>query len=175
MKLESLGDTYKPASDYPNNGLGSKLKTVAQLITAEFGPRIFFVSLGGFDTHSQQEGSHQALLNELSGAIAAFQQDLQAHKLADQVLLATYSEFGRRAKENGSLGTDHGTASQIFVAGENGKGIIGEHPSLTDLDEEGDLIHHTDFRSVYATLLEKWLGYPSQEVLGEKFAPCDFV
>ena len=115
-KLESLTASYKPATDYPNSPLANKLKTVAQLITAEFGTRIYFVSLGGFDTHSQQAGSHQALLSELSNAVAAFHKDLAGHKLGDQVLLATYSEFGRRAKENGSLGTDHGTASQMFVA-----------------------------------------------------------
>jgi len=170
QKLESLTASYKPAADYPTNPLGNKLKTVAQLITAEFGTRIFFVSLGGFDTHSQQEGSHQALLSELSTATAAFHKDLEGHKLGDRVLLATYSEFGRRAKENGSLGTDHGTASQMFIASAEGKGIVGKHPSLTDLDEEGDLKHHTDFRSVYATLLDQWLGYPSEQVLKEKFS-----
>ena len=84
--------------------------------------------------------------------------------------LATYSEFGRRAKENGSLGTDHGTASQMFIASSEGRGIVGKHPSLTDLDAEGDLKHHTDFRRVYATLLDSWLGFPSEKVLGEKFA-----
>ena len=171
-KLESLTASYKPAADYPNTALANKLKTIAQLIAADFGTRIFFVSLGGFDTHSKQEGTHQALLAELSNAVAAFRRDLAGHKLGDRVLLATYSEFGRRAKENGSLGTDHGTASQMFVttADGTGKGIVGKHPSLTDLDEEGDLRHHTDFRSVYATLLDKWLGYPSGQVLGEKFA-----
>ncbi|MFT5107604.1 MAG: hypothetical protein ACI9UA_003237, partial [Pseudoalteromonas tetraodonis] len=175
QKLESFSATYKHASDYPDNPLGHKLQTVAQLITAEFGTRIFFVSLGGFDTHSQQAGSHQSLLAELSGAVTAFQKDLSAHQLSDRVLLATYSEFGRRAKENGSLGTDHGTASQMFIAHADGKGIVGEHPSLTDLDDEGDLKHHTDFRRVYATLLERWLGFPSEEVLGEKFQPLDLV
>ncbi|MGI9244371.1 MAG: DUF1501 domain-containing protein, partial [Verrucomicrobiales bacterium] len=174
-KLESLTASYQAAAEYPESPLAAKLKSVAQLIAAEFGTRIFFVSLGGFDTHSQQEGSHQALLAELSGAIAAFQQDLAGHSLGDRVLLATYSEFGRRAKENGSLGTDHGTASQMFFAGAAGKGIIGSHPSLTDLDEEGDLKHHTDFRSVYATLLEKWLGFPSEAVLGERFPLVDLA
>ena len=90
--------------------------------------------------------------------------------MAKHVKLVTYSEFGRRAKENGSLGTDHGTASQMFVAGSDGKGLIGKHPNLTDLDEEGDLKHHTDFRSVYAALLDRWLGFPSDKILGKKFA-----
>ncbi len=168
-KLEQLGSTYKPAAKYPDSALGNKLKTVAQLITAEFGTRIFFVSLGGFDTHSNQQGAHQALLAELSGAIAAFQKDLRGHKLHGRVRLATYSEFGRRAKENGSLGTDHGTASQMFITSSEGRGIVGKHPVLTDLDAEGDLKHHTDFRRVYATLLDGWLGFSSEKVLGEKF------
>jgi uncharacterized protein (DUF1501 family) len=168
-KLESLTDSYHPSVDYPSSPLAAKLKTFAQLIAADFGTRIFFVSLGGFDTHSSQEGSHQALLAELSGAITAFHKDLAGHGLGDRVLLATYSEFDRRAKENGSLGTDHGTASQMFFSSSDGKGIIGAHPSLSDLDEEGDLKYHTDFRCVYATLLDRWLGVPSADVLGEEF------
>ena len=155
--------------------LAGKLKSVAQLIAADFGTRIFFVSLGGFDTHSKQEGSHRALLAELSGAITAFHKDLAGHGLGERVLLATYSEFGRRANENGSLGTDHGTASQMFIAKPDAKGIIGAHPSLEDLDEEGDLKHHTDFRSVYAALLDQWLSIPSEAVLGEKFPAVGVV
>lgn len=176
-RLSKLGDDYKPASEYPNNGLGQKLKTVAQLITADLGTRIYYVSLGGFDTHSQQEGAHAALMGELSGALSAFHADLKEHKLSDRVLTATYSEFGRRVKENGSLGTDHGTASQMFIMG-TGKGkagLIGKHPSLTDLDPEKDLKFHTDFRSVYATLLENWLEFPSDKVLGGKFEKLSFV
>ncbi|NIP93482.1 MAG: DUF1501 domain-containing protein, partial [Akkermansiaceae bacterium] len=137
-----------------------------------------FVSLGGFDTHSQQEGAHAALVGELSSAVSSFRRDLANHKLADRVLLATYSEFGRRVKENGSLGTDHGTASQMFIVPPEGRGkagLIGEHPSLTDLDQEGDLKFHTDFRSVYATLLENWLGLPSEPALGTRFQTLDCV
>jgi uncharacterized protein (DUF1501 family) len=148
---------------------------VAQLIAGDFGTNIFFVSLGGFDTHSQQAGAHQGLLTELSSAIRAFYLDLKEHKLQDRVLLATYSEFGRRVKENGSLGTDHGAASQMFVVTPGDKGgLIGKHPSLTDLSQ-GDLKHHTDFRSVYATILDNWLDISSQSVLGHKFPAVDFV
>jgi uncharacterized protein (DUF1501 family) len=174
-KLEKVTATYKPAAEYPGNGLGQKLKTVAQLIAGDFGTNIFFVSLGGFDTHSQQAGAHQGLLTELSSAIRAFYLDLKEHKLQDRVLLATYSEFGRRVKENGSLGTDHGAASQMFVVTPGDKGgLIGKHPSLTDLSQ-GDLKHHTDFRSVYATILDNWLDISSQSVLGHKFPAVDFV
>lgn len=179
-RLEALGDGYRTQAGYPGTGLGQKLKTVAQLITADLGTRIFFVSLGGFDTHSKQEGAHSALLSELSNALSAFCKDMADHKLRERIMVATYSEFGRRVKENGSLGTDHGTASQMFVVAPEGHqkskaGLIGRHPSLTDLDEEGDMKFHTDFRSVYATLLENWLEIPSENVLGGKFKKLDFV
>jgi len=174
-RLKEVAASYEPASPYPQTQLAANLKTVAQLIAGELGTRIFFVSLGGFDTHSRQAGSHAALLAELSGAVAAFFKDLRAHKLADRVLLATYSEFGRRLKENGSLGTDHGAGSQMFVvSGATKAGVFGDHPSLTDLDD-GDLKHATDFRSVYATLLDRWLRIPSEPVLGGKFAPVEFL
>jgi len=165
---------YQPAAPYPGTQLASHLKLIAQMIAGEFGARIFFVSLGGFDTHAQQPGAHQVLLGELASAVRAFYADLKGHGLRERVVLATYSEFGRRVKENGSLGTDHGAASQMFIVTPGKGGIHGEHPSLTDLDE-GDLKFHTDFRSVYATLLEKWLGFASEPVLGARFATMDFV
>ena len=174
-RLKEVAASYQPVAPYPQTALAGNLQTVAKLIAGELGTRIFFVSLGGFDTHSRQAGSHAALLAELSGAVAAFFKDLRAHQLADRVLLATYSEFGRRLKENGSLGTDHGAGSQMFVvSGAHKGGVCGAHPSLTDLDD-GDLKHHTDFRSVYATLLDRWLGIPSEPVLGGKFAPVEFL
>ena len=145
------------------------------MIASDLGTRLFFVSLGGFDTHSQQAGVHQNLLAELSGAIAAFFGDLEESGLDDRVTLVTFSEFGRRVDENGSLGTDHGAASQMFVVGPhvNG-GLVGEHPSLSDLGD-GDLKHDTDFRSVYATLLENWLEIPAEPVLGAAFPRLEFV
>ncbi len=177
-RLENISSSYQAAATYPNNSLGRKLETVAQLIAADLGTRIFFVSLGGFDTHSQQEGSHAALIGELSTAIEAFYRDIKGHQLRDRVLLATFSEFGRRVEENGSVGTDHGTASQMFVVtpeDTSRTGLIGAHPSLSDLDENGDMKFHTDFRSVYATLLENWLGLPSENALGGTFDRLDFV
>lgn len=174
-KLKEVATSYKPAVAYPANGLGEKLKIVAQIIAGDLGTRVIFVSLDGFDTHAQQAGAHQGLLAELSSAVRAFFQDLKGHKLDDRVLLATFSEFGRRVKENGSLGTDHGAASQVFVAGAGVKGgLHGKHPSLTDL-VEGDLQFHTDFRSIYATLLTKVLEWPAETVLGGKFPLVDFV
>ena len=174
-KLKRISASYKPATAYPGNALGQKLRTVAEIISGDMGTRMFFVNLDGFDTHSQQANSHQALLTELSSAITAFVGDLKGHGLADRVMVATFSEFGRRVAENGSLGTDHGAASQMFVISPKCQaGIIGAHPSLTDLDD-GDLKFHTDFRSVYATLLDRWLGIASEPVLGGAYQPVEFV
>jgi uncharacterized protein (DUF1501 family) len=166
--------SYQPAVTYPQNGLGERLKLVAQLIASDLGTQIFFVSLGGFDTHAEQPAAHAGLMGELSTAVQAFYADLKGHKLADRVVLATFSEFGRRVKENGSLGTDHGAASQMFVVTPGKGGLHGAHPNLADLDD-GDVKHHTDFRAVYATLLDRWLELPSEAVLGQKFEPLMFV
>lgn len=174
-RLKEITSAYTPAAEYPENGLAEKLKVVAQLIAGDLGTRIFFISLGGFDTHSRQAEAHQTLVGELSSAVRAFYSDLKGHHLDERVMLATYSEFGRRVKENGSLGTDHGAASQMFIVTPTGKGgTYGTHPSLTDLTQ-GDLKFHTDFRSVYATLLNKWLEFPSKSVLGQDFPTIDFV
>jgi uncharacterized protein (DUF1501 family) len=134
-----------------------------------------FASLGGFDTHSGQRGTHTQLLSQLGATVRAFYQDLQAQGNADRVLVMTFSEFGRRVAENASGGTDHGTAAPMFLFGKPVKpGIYGQHPSLTDLDN-GDLKFTTDFRSVYATVLEKWLGADSRAVLNGAFPTLAFV
>lgn len=174
-RLSEVTKSYNTSVEYPSNALASRLKVIAQAVAADLGTRIYYLSLDGFDTHSQQEGAHQALLTELSSAVTAFFADLAGHKLADRVMLATFSEFGRRVKENGSLGTDHGAASQMFALGPAVKGgVYGRHPSLTDL-HQGDLKFHTDFRSVYATLLENWLETDSQPVLGGQFPTLNFL
>jgi uncharacterized protein (DUF1501 family) len=173
-RFGQLTREYRPAATYPGTQLANQLKLIAQMISGELGTRIFFVSLGGFDTHAQQSGAHQALLAELAAVVRAFYADLKGHGLHERVVLATYSEFGRRVKENGSLGTDHGAASQMFIVSAGKGGLYGAHPSLIDLDE-GDLKFHTDFRSVYATLLEKWLGFTAQPVLGAQFSLMEFV
>ena len=168
-RLEEMAKRYDTPVAYPGTELARKLKLVAQLIDAGLGARIFYTSLDGFDTHANQLQSHTNLLRELSDAVKAFMDDLGHHGHRDRVLLMTFSEFGRRVKENGSNGTDHGAAGPMFLAGGKVKpGPIGKHPSLADLDE-GDLKHHTDFRSVYATVLEDWLKCPSREVLGGQF------
>jgi uncharacterized protein (DUF1501 family) len=150
------------------NTLGGKLGLIARLIQKGLGTRLYYVQLGGFDTHSGQADMHATLLGDLSNSVGQFFNSLQG-EFSERVALITYSEFGRRVKENGSRGTDHGSGSCMFVAGTQVKGgLIGKHPSLTDLTD-GDLKYHTDFRSVYATLLDDWLSVESKGVLGEKF------
>jgi uncharacterized protein (DUF1501 family) len=172
-RLQEIGKNYQPKATYPQTPLANKLKLAAQLIDADLGARIFYVSLDGFDTHSTQAPTHAQLWQEVSGAMTAFYKDMAARGHKDRVLMMTFSEFGRRAKENGSRGTDHGSgAPMLLVGGRVKAGLVGKHPSLTQL-EMGNLKHHTDFRQVYATILEKWLGLPGKDVLGESFAPVD--
>jgi len=158
--------------------LAGTLRIVAQLIRAELGVRIFFTELGGggiggFDNHANQLGNHCALLHQLSESVAAFVDDLQRDKLLDRVLLMTFSEFGRTVAENGRRGTGHGAGAPVFLAGGRLRGgLLGPHPSLTDLDA-GAPRFHTDFRRVYATVLDRWLGLDAAGVLGEGFKPLD--
>jgi uncharacterized protein (DUF1501 family) len=155
--------------EYPPSSLAQRLSSIAQLIDAGLATRIYYVTLDGFDTHSRQGDVHANLLTELSEAVSAFLQDLMHRGQADRVLVMCFSEFGRRVKENGSQGTDHGAAAPMFIAGGRIQGgLIGPHPSLTEL-VDGDLEHHTDFRQVYATVLEEWLGSTSEPLLGGEF------
>jgi uncharacterized protein (DUF1501 family) len=161
-------------SNYPSFKLAQNLHTIAQLIRADVGVRVFFTELGGdgfggFDNHANQLGNHCALLHQLSESVGAFIRDLQKQNLLDKVLLMTYSEFGRTVNENGRRGTGHGAAAPVFLAGGQLKGrLIGAHPSLTDL-HKSSLKHHTDFRQLYATALDTWLGVDSKAVLGQQF------
>jgi len=167
----ALKDEASPI-EYPAYGLATKLKSVAQLIDAGLSTRIYYVSLDGFDTHSNQLDAHAGLLREVSDSIAAFVDDLVHRGQIDRVAVMTFSEFGRRVKENASAGTDHGAAAPLFLAGGGVvSDVVGAHPSLTDLDD-GDLKHHTDFRQVYAALLDGWLGCSSETVLGGRFQPA---
>ena len=173
-QVQTLGavDLLREMLDGPNAvrtftaGLQQKFQLIAGLIAREFGTRIFYVSLDGFDTHADQAPAHQRLLSDLAAGIGDFFRELKETGNADRVRVMTFSEFGRRVKENGSRGTDHGAASCMFVAGGKMKGgVVGEHPSLSDLRQD-DLKYHTDFRRVYATLLDKWLNCDSKSVLG---------
>ncbi len=170
-RMQDAVSQYKTGVNYPGTGLARRMKTVAQLIDAGLSTRIYYLTLEGFDTHANQAVTHANQLRELGDAMAAFHKDLKEHGHDRRVVTMTFSEFGRRVKENASRGTDHGAAAPMFLTGAAVKGgVIGKHPSMTDLDE-GDLKHHTDFRQVYATLLDRWLNADSQAVLGAKFAP----
>jgi uncharacterized protein (DUF1501 family) len=171
-----LGD-YRPGTgvNYPGNPFAASLRNVAALIAAGLPTRVYFVSLSGFDTHSNQIGQQANLLTQLSDGLAAFQKDLEAHQLDGQVLTMTFSEFGRRPSENQSRGTDHGTAAPLFVMGSRVKGgLHGTAPSLK-LERNQDLMFSTDFRQVYATALDAWLDCPSESVLGGKFGRLAIV
>lgn len=162
-------------SDYPKDPFAQKLRVIAELMAAGSPTRVYYVSLGGFDTHVTQAGRHDRLLESLGAGLGAFLSDLKTKGLQDKVLLMTFSEFGRRVAENASGGTDHGTAApMLLVGGQVRPGVHGAQPSLTDLDQ-GDLKYQTDFRSVYSTVLEQWLGVPSDGILGGKFAPLDVI
>jgi uncharacterized protein (DUF1501 family) len=156
---------------YPETVLSKRLELVGRSIKAGSTARVYYVIQSGYDSHAVQLPTQAQLLRELSGALKAFLDDLAAAKLADRVLVLAFSEFGRRPDENGSLGTDHGTAGPVFLAGNSVKpGVAGKTPLLGDL-EDGNLKWSTDFRSVYATLLSDWLRLPADEILGGKFTP----
>jgi uncharacterized protein (DUF1501 family) len=164
---EQLASTLRQSSgaSYRGDALGNDLRQVAAMIRSGLPARVYYVTLDGFDTHANQRAAHASLLDQLSSGVKAFCDDLANDGLLDQVLLMCFSEFGRRVKENGSQGTDHGVAGPMFIAGGNCRGgIVGDHPSLTDL-VEGDLKHAIDYRSVYRTLLEDWLGTSNQALI----------
>lgn len=172
-RMEAAGMKYQPSQSYPSSGLGQKLETVAKLIAAGLQTRVYYVQIDGFDTHANQPEAHAALLREVSEAVSTLVSDVNAHGDGNRLLVMCFSEFGRRVAENASDGTDHGTAGPILLAGENVRaGLIGKHPSLDDLDQ-GDVRYHTDFRQVYASVLEDWLGCQSQSVLGGKYEKLD--
>ncbi|MFN8633497.1 MAG: DUF1501 domain-containing protein [Chloroflexota bacterium] len=173
--LASSSEKYQPSVPYPQSPFGKALQNVAQMIAANLGTRVFYVSMGGFDTHSNQKPVHANLLTQVSEGLAAFQKDLEQLGKADGVLTLGFSEFGRRVRENGSGGTDHGAAGPMFAIGSGVKsGLYGEAPSLTNLID-GDLRYTVDFRSVYATVLESWFGMPSQQILGGTFERLGFL
>jgi uncharacterized protein (DUF1501 family) len=169
--------TYTPAAQYSKtatvygskNSLASSLQLTAQMIVTQPSVKVCHVVLGGFDTHQDEDQRQTALLADVDQAVSAFMQDLDAHGVADRVVLMTWSEFGRRVKENGSKGTDHGSAAPVLVIGKPVKGgMYGAAPSLTDLDN-GNLKHTTDFRSVYQAMIADWMGGDAASVLGGRF------
>lgn len=171
-----LSEAYKASSNAVeySGDLGRQLATVARLIKGNLGTKLYMVTLDGFDTHAEQSKNHPELLAELAGAIREFYYDLSTAGRDKEVLSMTISEFGRRIEENGSEGTDHGAAApmMLFGGGLEGNGFVGDAPTLDQTDEVGNLLHTTDFRSVYATVLENWLCLDAAKVdtiLGKPF------
>lgn len=161
--------------EYPDTKLGLRLKLVSKLLKSDSHTRVFYTIQGGYDTHSAQLYTHSRLLREFSDAVKSFLDDLKSAKLDDRVVVLAFSEFGRRVQENASLGTDHGTAGPVFLAGSSViPGLVGETPDLTDL-EYGDLKMQIDFRSVYATVLNAWLGVNAETVLGGIFESVSVI
>jgi uncharacterized protein (DUF1501 family) len=170
-RLEAVAATRDGRASYPDSELARRLGLTARLIKAGLGTRVYYLEQGGYDTHGHQIARHAPLLEDLSASLKAFLDDLAAAGLAERVLVLIFSEFGRRVAENGSMGTDHGTAGPVLLAGPGVRpGLHGAYPSLTDL-ADGDLRMTVDFRRVYATVLEGWLGLPSREALGGRFEP----
>jgi uncharacterized protein (DUF1501 family) len=170
-----LGGKAVFRTEFPRGRFGNAVRTAAQLASNEAGVAAIRLTLGGFDTHQNQPGVHQRLLGELAEGIAALRSALMETGRWDSTLLMTYAEFGRRPQENQSMGTDHGTASAQFVAGGRLRGgLYGEAPRLNAL-EGGNLPHAVDFRSLYATVLERWWGLDSARALGGRFAPLELL
>lgn len=163
-------------ADYPNTNLGKDLKTIASLIFSDINTKVYYVSLGSFDTHINQQPQQDRLFKEMNDAVGAFIKDLKANKRFNDVLFFTFSEFGRRVSQNASAGTDHGTANNMFLlsGGLQEKGILNALPDLSDL-QEGDLKYKVDFKNVYATVLNKWLGADDEKILGKKFDRLKFI
>lgn len=161
---------------YPKNSrFAEQLQLIGKLIGAGTGTKAYFTQLGGFDDHAREQEQHARLLKEMDGSLSAFFADLDKRGLANRTAVLIYSEFGRRLKENASGGTDHGTAAPVFVLGGSVKGgLYGQLPSLTTLDN-GDLKYAVDFRSVYATMLDRCLQVPSKEILGGTFENMNFI
>ena len=168
--LRTAPAQYASTVVYPNNPVAQNLRSMAQVLCADLGTRVYYTQHGSFDTHSGELASHAKLWQEVSGAVGAFMQDLQEHGRADDVVLFIFSEFGRRIRDNGS-GTDHGSGGAAFVIGQAVQGgMYGEYPSLKVEDQlEGDLHFNNDFRCTYATLLEQWLGVESAPIVNGQF------
>jgi uncharacterized protein (DUF1501 family) len=184
-QLKTSAAAYTPMAQYSDdaklvfsskNQLAAALQLAAQLIVTGTGVKILHVTLGGFDTHYTQQQRHDDLMGYLDGAVSAFYNDLAGHGMSDRVLVATWSEFGRRPRENASAGTDHGTAAPVFLIGDSvTPGLYGEMPSLTKLDTSGNLGYSVDFRSVYQEILQSHLDVDAKEVFSQTFEPLPIL
>jgi uncharacterized protein (DUF1501 family) len=174
-QIDRLIKSHRPSAKYPGGNFGRDLQTVAAMIGGGMTTRVYYVSLGGFDTHAGEKGRHDRLMKDLADGVSAFYSDLKVQGNDSRVLMMTFSEFGRRVQENASGGTDHGAAAAMLVfGGALRQGVVGKHPSLSDLDH-GDLKYELDFRTVYADILQNWLNTPSKPILGQQFQPAGII
>lgn len=169
--------TFNSTQNYPNNPLAKQLKTASEFINSGVDCKVMYTSLGGFDTHSNQVGQQNKLLKIYAESVNAFVKDLKQHNTFKDTLILTFSEFGRRVKQNAANGTDHGTANNVFIIGENlqKKGIYNELPNLENLDSNGDLQFTVDFRRIYATILDNWLQANDKVILNHQFKKLTFI
>ena len=169
--------TTTSTKSYPKNPFAKQLKTTAEFINSKLDTKVYYVSMGGFDTHANQANRQARLLKTYSEAMEVFVKDLEASDSFKDTLILTFSEFGRRVQQNAASGTDHGAANNLFIIGKdlNKPGIYNDSPDLSNLDNNGDLKYTIDFRSVYATLLDQWLGASHSKVLGSSFETLDFI
>ena len=175
VSAKDLADSTKDdtTARYPNSELGNRLKLVSQMIKSNAAAKVYYTSQGGYDTHAVQLPSHGNLLGRLSSSLKAFMDDIKEAGLDDKIMVMAFSEFGRRVKENSSIGTDHGTAGPVFLAGTKlASRSFGQLPSLTDF-EGGDLKHGVDFRAVYSAVLSQWLGF--NPLSDERFSKLKLV
>lgn len=170
-EVRGIAARIQNLATYPGSQLGNSLKLVAKLIGGGLPTRVYYVSQGGYDTHTNQLGTQQRLLGDLAESVKAFVDDMKAQGNMQRVLVMTFSEFGRRVAENANGGTDHGAAAPMFIVGNKVKaGLLGRYPSLAPQDLfEGDIKYNVDFRNVYAAVLENWLQTKSAPVLGRQF------
>ena len=176
-EIRAISARTENKATYPNSQLGGSLKLVAKLIGGGLPTRIFYVSQGGYDTHTNQQPTQARLLKDLGDSVKAFTDDMKAQGNMQRVLVMTFSEFGRRVSDNANNGTDHGAAAPMFIVGNKIRaGLLGQYPSLAPTDLfQGDIKYNVDFRCAYAAVLENWLKTRSEPILGRKFPPLQFV
>ena len=176
--LNKVPETYSSTVEYGSNSIAQYMRNIAQVHLAGLGTRILYTTapFNSFDTHAGQLGAHEKLLDDVSNAVGDFYHDLEEHNATEDVLILLFTEFGRRVHDNGS-GTDHGSGGMSFIIGDSVKGgLYGEYPSLEENKLlEGDLHYNNDFRSTYATILEKWMGLDSKPIVGGTFEQFDFL
>jgi uncharacterized protein (DUF1501 family) len=174
--LHTKSKIYKSNASYPQGELGQRLKTISELILSGMPTSVYYVSISGFDTHVNQVNQQERLLRNYSEAVNTFVHELKQNNKLNDVMIMTFSEFGRRVKQNASGGTDHGTANNVFLMGGSLKAdrVLNEAPNLKDLDE-GDLKYSVDFRQIYATILRNWLNVNDLAILGKRFDGLGFV